>query len=124
MTLTKNQLDIYKALLLKEKAKIELELGTVGELDPHTPGDWIPKVPEYEDSQSDPNDVADKIEEMGERVGIEATLEIRLEKVKEALTAIEDGTYGTCNVGGNAHDIPEGRLKANPASTTCVAHAD
>ena len=35
--------------------------------------------------------------------------------------ALDDGTYGTCAVGGEP--IPAERLAARPTATTCVAHA-
>ena len=124
MNLTKAQLDEFRLKLEAEKMKIEAELSSVGEKDPHDPEDWVPKVPEYGGSETDPVDVADKIEEMGERVGIETALEERLDRIKEAVAAIEAGIYGTCNVGGEAHEIPLGRLQANPAATTCIKHAD
>jgi len=79
-----------KARLLEEKTQLESDLSSVGEIDPHTKGDWVPKVPDLDGSRSDPNDVADKIEEMGERVGIEVQLEKRFDQIKLALKAIED----------------------------------
>lgn len=45
----------------------------------------------------------------------------RLEEVDAALARLEDGTYGTCVVGGEP--IDPARLVARPTATTCVAHA-
>lgn len=41
-----------------------------------------------------------------------------LNKIKEALSRIDDGTFGTCEVCGE--DISEGRLKARPVTTLCI----
>jgi DnaK suppressor protein len=39
-------------------------------------------------------------------------------KIREALTRIDDGTYGTCEVCGE--QISEERLKARPVTTQCI----
>jgi YteA family regulatory protein len=44
-----------------------------------------------------------------------------LEKVDNALKAIEDGTYGQCEECGG--DIPYERLEAVPHTTVCIEHA-
>ncbi len=41
-----------------------------------------------------------------------------LNKIKEALGRIDDGSFGTCEVCGE--DISEGRLKARPVTTLCI----
>ena len=51
-----------------------------------------------------------------------SNLEVRLEQVNKALEKIENDTYGTCEKCGT--DIPEERLKANPAATTCIEHTN
>jgi DnaK suppressor protein len=40
-------------------------------------------------------------------------------KIKEALTRIEDGTYGICEECGDG--ISEDRLRARPVTTLCIA---
>lgn len=45
----------------------------------------------------------------------------RLVDVDVALGRMEEGTYGTCIVGGEP--IPEARLEARPTSVRCVEHA-
>ncbi|MBI4919824.1 TraR/DksA C4-type zinc finger protein [Candidatus Azambacteria bacterium] len=47
-------------------------------------------------------------------------LELRLRDVNGALEKIEKGTYGTCETCGA--EIPEDRLKANPAAKTDMEH--
>jgi Tfp pilus assembly PilM family ATPase len=46
--------------------------------------------------------------------------EVGLQEVMTALTKIEEGTYGTCEVSGD--EIETDRLEANPAARTCKAH--
>ncbi|MBO3084958.1 TraR/DksA family transcriptional regulator [Cellulomonas fengjieae] len=45
----------------------------------------------------------------------------RLESIEDALTRIDDGTYGICAQCGDP--IPAGRLEVRPTATTCVACA-
>lgn len=120
-------MDEEKILLLKqrleqEKTQLEEELSTVGERDPDNPEDWLPVAPDMDTLESDPSERADAYEAFGENIGILDNLEIRYANVKEALTRIEDGTYGVCAVCGE--DIEEERLEANPAAATCSAHKD
>jgi RNA polymerase-binding transcription factor DksA len=60
------------------------------------------------------------VEEYGNNTAILKQLETQLLDVSDALTRIEEGTYGVCEVCGE--QIEEGRLNANPAARTCVAH--
>ena len=53
------------------------------------------------------------------QIGVGTRLESRLERVERALEKVEDGTYGTCDVCGDA--IDPRRLKVAPESTVCVA---
>jgi len=43
---------------------------------------------------------------------------ILMRKIKDALTRLEDGTFGICDECGE--DIPEGRLEARPVGTLCI----
>ncbi|HVU80150.1 MAG TPA: TraR/DksA C4-type zinc finger protein [Candidatus Paceibacterota bacterium] len=71
-------------------------------------------------SATESDEVADKIEDMEEGKGENLALRARKEEVEAALKRIKDGTYGTCEEGGEA--IEEERLEANPAARTCAAH--
>ena len=53
------------------------------------------------------------------QIGVGRGLESRLERVDRALAKLADGTYGTCDVCGDASD-PR-RMRAAPESTDCVA---
>lgn len=116
-------IDKYKQLLEEEQIQLESELNTVGEKTTSDGDNWVPTMGENAPEESaDPIDVADRVEEYAERVGIEGPLEERLDNVKMALAAIAAGTYGICMEGGEAHPIEIGRLEANPAALTCTKH--
>ena len=55
-------------------------------------------------------------------MAIEDFREEEVEEIKAALQAIEDGTYGRCQVRGE--EIPYERLEALPTALTCIEHAD
>ena len=52
------------------------------------------------------------------QIGIGGRLESRLERVDRALAKLDEGTYGTCDVCGDA--IDPRRLRAAPESAVCV----
>jgi len=110
----------YKIILEAEKEKLLKELATVGQKNPSNLADWEAKPTNLDSDSADENEVADTIEEFEENSGILKQLEIQLNDVEHALKGIEDGTYGKCEVCGE--DIPEERLEANPAATTCIQH--
>lgn len=109
----------FKTKLEEEKVTLEAELSTVGRRNPSNPADWEP-VPQETGQEADPNDAADHIEHFEENTAILKELETRYNEVLAALARIEDGSYGTCSIGGEP--IEEDRLNADPAATTCKAH--
>lgn len=113
-------IDAMKERLLGEKAVVEAELATVGRKNPQTPGDWVPTPGEQDSAATEPDEIADKIEDFEQNTAIVRELEIRLGDIDAALAKIDAGTYGTCEVDGSA--IEEDRLDANPAARTCKAH--
>ena len=115
-----NDTSIYAQKLGDEKAALEAELSTVARKNPTTPGDWEPSAPA--DAEADPNLEADRLTAYGEHVAIAEDLEARYKDVLDALSRIEAGTYGICEVGGEA--IEADRLEANPAARTCMSHIE
>ncbi len=113
-------IEFFKNKLIEEQKKLEKELATVGRINPDNPEDWEPVPNDPGEREADPNDKADMIEEYETNTAILKQLEIQLNEVKDALTRIENGTYGICEVSGKP--IEEGRLKANPAARTCMEH--
>jgi len=113
----------FKSILEKEFALVEGELQSVGRRNPDNNNDWEPKPADYESPAGDDAvDQADIVEEFGNNAGIVKQLEIRYNEIKDALTRIEEGTYGICRISGEP--IEEARLEANPAATTCLAHVE
>lgn len=116
---------IYKEKLEKEAEVLVGELKTVGRINPDNPNDWeatAPDAEDIEDNKSDPNDSADNIEQFEENTAILKQLEARYNQVKSALKKIEEGKFGTCEVGGE--EIEKDRLDADPAATTCIKHLE
>ena len=108
----------YKQKLEEEKTKLEGELASVAHKSPLVKGDWEAAAPE--EKEADPNDAATNMEEFGDNAAILTDLETRYGEVTSALSRIEGGTYGTCEVCGA--EIEKERLDADPAATTCKAH--
>lgn len=107
-----------KKKLIEEKKLLEEELGSLGKFDKKT-GDWE-AIPEAQTApEADESDMADRAEDFAERSAMTDTLEERLRDINKALSKIEDGTYGVCELCGNK--IEEDRLEANPGALTCKA---
>ena len=47
-------------------------------------------------------------------------LEAEIADIERALTRLDDGTYGTCEVCGDA--LPQALLTESPAARLCAAH--
>lgn len=109
-----------KEALETEKKHLEGSLAEHGRFDPET-NNWVGSAPTEHAEGADRNVTADTMEELGTNSAIVEELETRYQNVLAALKKIEDGTYGTCEVGGE--QISEERLAANPAARTCVEHA-
>lgn len=114
------QIQGFKKVLEEEKKLLETELSELGSRRPSNPSDWVPSKPVGEEFGADMNDNADIIEEMQDNGASLNELEERLNSVVVALERISEGTYGTCEVSGEAIEID--RLTANPAATTCKKH--
>lgn len=110
----------YQSALEEEKTLLEVQLASIGRRNPSNPNDWEP-LPKETGQESDPVDAAELIEGYEDNAAILKDLEIRYNAVLAALARINEGTYGTCSVSGEP--IEEARLRANPAATTCIAHA-
>lgn len=113
------KIEHLKETLSIEKEKLEKEMGSVGRKNPMVPDDWEP-LPSETGQEADLVDQADVIVSRENNAAILADLEARYDMVLAALSRIEKGTYGKCEV---CHkQIEAARLAANPTSTTCVAH--
>ena len=66
----------------------------------------------------DPNDRATQESDRNFELRIRDRERKLINKIKDALERIDDGTFGTCEKCGE--DISEGRLKARPVTTLCI----
>lgn len=117
-SLDENTLNDLRAVLEAEHDSLREELAAHGKL---LDGNWQGNASGLAGEEPDPNDAADKIEELVTNVPLVEELESRLKDVSGTLEKMEKGTYGVCEVGGE--EIPLERLRANPAARTCVKHA-
>ena len=65
-----------------------------------------------------PGDVATETHDRELDYGLEENAGAVLKEIDAALTRIEDGTYGKCEICGR--DIDEERLEARPWATLCI----
>lgn len=66
----------------------------------------------------DPNDRATQESDRNFELRIRDRERKLINKIREALERIDDGTFGICEVCGD--DISEARLKARPVTTLCI----
>lgn len=112
----------YKAKLETELAELTAELKSLGIHNPQVPSDWQATPSGVGVNEADPNVGADRVEDWDERRATLSNLEGRYNDVVRALEKIEAGTYGVCEISGEA--IEEDRLEVNPAARTCKAHME
>lgn len=112
----------YRTLLEGALDEVTKELQTLGVLNPENEQDWIATPVDTEEGEADENVSADRAEELEERTAILADLESRYNATRQALKRITDGTYGICEISGEA--IEEDRLSANPSARTCKVHRE
>ena len=110
-----------KQQLEEEQAKLKEQLGKIATKDPKVAGDYDAKFPQYTDTteteSGDFDDSAHEVQDYADAIGVENTLELRLQKVEEALGRIESGSYGVCS-NCKAEQSKE-RLEADFAADTC-----
>jgi DnaK suppressor protein len=109
----------FKDLLLKEQDSLIEAMKTIGQLSSIGSGHWETHTDTDANKELRPEDLVEKYEEESTNEGVLETLEERLKEVTDALTRIENGTYGICVKTGNKIEVE--RLEANPAATTCIA---
>jgi DnaK suppressor protein len=110
-----------KQKLEEELALVEKELEHIGKKNLlNDKVDWQGKPADFDVDSADQSEVSDKIEEYEENTAVLKNLEIRYNRIKNALNKFDLGSYGICEV--CAKPIEEDRLEANPAAPTCKTH--
>jgi RNA polymerase-binding transcription factor DksA len=114
----KEDLEKLKTVLLKEKEKIEAELGQIAAKDPDAKDDYDAVFPDF---GSSPDENAQEVTEFDKRKSLEYNLEQRLADINRKLDEIDKGTHGAChNCGGNINPM---RLEAVPTASLCISCA-
>ena len=101
----------YRQLLEDEKRRLQAELTEIG----YGEGGGLHYDPNFADSSQ-------VTAERGEAEALAGQLRESLDEVGLALTRLEQGSYGRCEVCGV--DIQSARLEAMPATRYCINHAN
>ena len=112
-------------LLEEERTRLIEELKAIAVPDPHMKGDWDERFPHFEvletGTHANLEEEQDEVEEYEVRLEAEHSLESRLLEVNRALERIKTAAFGKCLACGK--DIPEERLRANPAAAHDLEHS-
>ena len=101
--------------LMKEKQRLAKELAEFAEQNPKNSQDYDAKFPNMGDKE---DENAEEVDTYSTNLTLERTLESTLRDVEKALDRIKKGNYGICKYCGK--EIDEKRLRARPASSSCV----
>lgn len=116
MTIDKKIMEELKAALIKEKEELESNLGKIARPIDKKEGDYETS---FEELGTDKDDNATEVDQYTQNLGVESTLEKKLQDIIEALEKMDKGTYGLCE--NCQKEIPLDRLRANPSARTCIA---
>ncbi len=112
---------ILKENLKETKKSLEQELQKFAKKDNVLKDDWDTRYPKLGTSDSTGSqrleESANEVEEYMTLLPIEHSLELRLQKVNNALKDIEEGSYGKCKKCGK--EISNDRLMVNPEAEFC-----
>ncbi|MGY4688289.1 TraR/DksA C4-type zinc finger protein [Salibacterium sp. K-3] len=78
-------------------------------------------IGELSNYDNHPADQATGLYEREKDIALEQHADRGIQRVKQALEAIDEGTYGTCETCGR--EIPMERLEAEPTAMQCIQHA-
>lgn len=101
--------------LHKEEGRLRAELAEFATQNPKNVEDYDAKFPNMGDKE---DENAEEVATFSTNLTLERTLEGSLRDVEKALERIKKGTYGTCKYCNKV--IDEKRLRARPASSSCV----
>jgi RNA polymerase-binding protein DksA len=109
-------IDHFLDLLYAERERLEEELEQVRS----SPTDVENAIPEEGEGggEEDTADMASALMDKEMDLSVEDEIDDMLAQVDHALTKIEDGTYGICDISGNP--IPKSRLEAIPWASLTV----
>ncbi len=112
----KNKIEEFKSKLEIQKNSLTTELKSFAKKDDVPKGDWETKYPNRENGNME--EEADEVQEYGNMLPVEYSLELKLRNVNLALEKIGKGQYGKCEKCGK--EIEEKRLQAVPEARFCM----
>ncbi|WP_057915656.1 TraR/DksA C4-type zinc finger protein [Peribacillus muralis] len=116
---TKQQTQTLKKELLQEKAELDNRIqNEEGTLLNESQTESVGELSSYDNH---PADLGTELFEMERNQALDEHAQAEMEKIKEALNAIEEGSYGQCKT--CQMEIPIDRLEAVPSTLYCVEHA-
>lgn len=118
--LTEEQLVRFRARLLEEKYETERRI-KLNDRFGMKKGHTHEATGELSSYDNHPADEGTELFERGKDLALHEHELLQLKNIEKALQAIDEGTYGICEVCGKA--IPPERLKALPATTFCKEHS-
>ena len=90
----KKLIEELKVKLEEQKKSIEKELETFAKKDDIPKGDWETKYPNRENGNME--EEADEVQEYGNLLPVEHSLEVKLKDINSALEKIRNRNYGIC----------------------------
>ncbi len=108
-------LDEMREQLNTAKARLEGELAKFGRRAAQGDADFTTVWEDYGDKEEEN---AAEVAAYSDSLGLEATFEPELRQVIEALTRLDEGTYGLCKI--CSMEIGKPRLQARPMATLCI----
>jgi RNA polymerase-binding transcription factor DksA len=109
-----NKNEKFKSMLEEEREKLRSELAKFANPS-ENPDDFKTR---YDELGTHKDESATEVEEYVDNVAVEASLEQRLRDIKDALSKIDDGSYGVCEQCGG--EIREERLEIYPSARRCM----
>lgn len=116
-----NMLDAKQTETLKKELHEMVDHLTKTEKETDIKNSPLEEVGELSMYDNHPADMGTELFEREKDVALNVHAGAELDKVEKALQAIEDGSYGKCEVCQT--DIPFERLEAVPYTTLCIEHA-
>lgn len=101
--------------LKKEQESIQDSLESFAIKDKELKGDWDSSFPKINEANLEES--ADAVEQYGNALPVEFSLEKRLQDIKLALEKIKNGKYGICEI--CKKPISHNRLEVFPEAKTC-----
>lgn len=113
--MTKTFIHDMETMLLDEQKRLKEELAEIATQNPKNKEDWDATFVNLGDKE---DENAEEVASFSTNLTLERTLEASLRDITKALERMAKGTYGVCKYCGR--DIDEKRLRARPASSSCV----